>query len=90
MRIDLFSRPIDPAETVGPAAGKNSRVKSRETSDCAAELSLGTRVRVLEAKLAQVPEIREERVAALQKQFQENTYSMSPEQAAKAVLADWS
>jgi anti-sigma28 factor (negative regulator of flagellin synthesis) len=91
MRIDLFSRSIDYAESAASAVRSSKGAASaKQTSGAGAELSLGVNARGLEAKLAEIPEMREERVAALKLQIQQQQYGVKPEQTAHAMFADWS
>jgi negative regulator of flagellin synthesis FlgM len=47
-------------------------------------------VQQLNAQLAQMPDVRSERVAALQQQVQQGTYNPSNEQIANAMLSEQS
>jgi flagellar biosynthesis anti-sigma factor FlgM len=91
MRIDLFSRSIDFSEKTAPArsTGKGASASSH-VSGPGAELTLGAHAKIVQATLAEVPEVRKDRVAALRAEIQQGRYSVPAERTADALFAEWS
>jgi flagellar biosynthesis anti-sigma factor FlgM len=97
MRIDLTPKgPESPDESKRiSSGGTNAKAKptsasnaSDETSD-RAELSPDqTRVRALASQVSDLPEIRQERVAALSAAVRNGSYNVSPDQTAKAMMTE--
>jgi flagellar biosynthesis anti-sigma factor FlgM len=92
MRIDLNLANTNSVES-SPST-KNNGAKSHEVAGSAAtqdatQLSAGVqRVSALESQLAQVPEVRSERVAQLQDAIRNGNYSVTNDQIASAMLSD--
>lgn len=91
MRIDLnlgISPTADSAKPVKADVASGSGAKS---SDLAADVANPSadyaRAQVLTATLSQLPDVREERVAALAEMVQSGTYAVSSEQTAEALMA---
>ena len=89
MRIDNNTR-IPDATGAGQAKPSSSAVAgsgSALASDTA-KLSTGqSAVQALAANVNDVPEIRQERVAALAKALREGSYQVTPEQTAEALIS---
>jgi len=89
VRIDNNTRIPDAVET-GQSRPSSSVVAgsgSGLASDTA-KLSTGQRaVQALAAKVNEVPEIRQERVAALAQAVRDGSYQVSPEQTAEALIS---
>jgi len=90
MRIDLSAN-VGETRDAGSAGKASSQVVAGagnvgpETDS--ARLSTDTaKVRALNAAVLQVPEIRQEKVAALAEQVGKGNYAVSPEQTAEALL----
>ena len=76
--------PRDSPKFLRPAAGSGADVESRAT-DAGDTVQLSgalSQVQQLNAQLAQTPDVRATRVAALQQQVQQGTYQPSNEQIA--------
>jgi flagellar biosynthesis anti-sigma factor FlgM len=90
MRIDLNAS-VGQTPDAGPArkAGSPSLAGAGNAAPEAdsAQLSTDTvTVQVLSAAVLQLPEVRQEKVAALAEQVQNGSYAVSPEQTAGALL----
>ncbi len=93
MRIDLNAI-IPEAPDPGQSAKSASRTASSSSSgeglgggDTAKLSQNQGRVQELTAQVNQLPEIRQDRVAALQRALDEGNYRVTPGQAAEAVLS---
>jgi flagellar biosynthesis anti-sigma factor FlgM len=93
MKIDLHGKPPEmpdasrPTKSGSQAAAKSSREETGATDR--AELSQDqARVRHLAAEVHRLPEMRQERVAALQRAIRDDSYSVSAEQAAEAMMSE--
>ena len=94
MRIDL-NRSIPGAqgseESSRASARPASTGKGIEPAADAAEVSWGrASVQALTASVHQLPEIRQERVAALSQMIRSDTYRVTPEQMADALITHMS
>lgn len=67
------------------AASQNASLDSGDTVELSGALG---QVQQLNAQLSQVPDVRSERVAALQQQIQQGTYQPSDEQIANTMYAE--
>ena len=104
MRIDPSFQYLNnvPTENVGNTQGQSkipsSQVAGGNTSESQLSDSGDTvhfsgnlaEIQQLKAQLAQTPEVRADRVSALQQQIQQGTYNPSSEAIAKAMAADFS
>ncbi len=80
------SQPKIPSSPVpGGATPESQAIDARDTVQLSGTLS---EVQQLKAQLAQTPEARAGRVAALQQQLQQGTYRPSNEAIANAMVAD--
>ena len=92
MRIDLNFANTSSVESSRSA--KNNGGKSHEVAGSSAvqdstQLSTGIqRVSALESQLAQLPDLRSERVAHLQQAIRSGNYAVSNDQIASAMLSD--
>jgi len=92
MRIDPNAG-LTPAAS-GAASSANPRSAAAGSSSATpaadqAELSYDqARVNALTAQVNALPEIRREKVAALQSAVKQGTYQVSPEQTAEAIVAE--
>jgi len=87
MRIDLIVRVPDTPDS-GPTKA-NARAAEASSSLAADTAKLWTdhnRVAALSAKVNHLPEIRQEKVAALAKKVREGSYQTTPEQTAAAMI----
>jgi len=103
MRIDPGFQYLDnvPPEGVGNTQGQ-SKIPSQVTGGSTTEAQLPdsgdtvhfsgnlAEVQRLKAQLAQTPEVRADRVAALQQQIQQGTYNPGSEAIVQAMVADFS
>jgi flagellar biosynthesis anti-sigma factor FlgM len=91
MRIDL--NPIPEAPDPGQSTKSGSHVASGgvnadgSTGDTAKLSQLQGRVPELLSQVNQLPDIRQDKVAALQQAIQEGSYSVTPGQSAEALLS---
>jgi anti-sigma28 factor (negative regulator of flagellin synthesis) len=93
MRIDLNTRVPDI-----PRSGKSARTDSAspansmagELAPHEARLSLHARVQALEAGVRGLPEVRQDKVAALQRATRDGTYNASAGQIAEAIFRELS
>jgi negative regulator of flagellin synthesis FlgM len=93
MRIDANNRLRETGD-----AGSAGQASQRATSGAAGQSLLGNdtaelstdqvRVQSLAAEVNQLPEVRQEKVAALSSAVREGTYNVSPEQTAEAMVAE--
>jgi flagellar biosynthesis anti-sigma factor FlgM len=104
MRIDPSNPYLNNAASDGPAkasgdtfvsspAGAKQAVETAGAADSGDTLQLsGTlaQVQQLKSQLAQLPDLRAARVAALQQQIQQGSYRPSGEQIAGAMIAEFS
>jgi flagellar biosynthesis anti-sigma factor FlgM len=90
MRIDPNNRLRELGETVEQSGSRVLATSVRSVSgDDTAELSGDqARVQSLVEKVIQLPDIRQEKVAALGLAIQQGHYEVSPEQTAEAILAE--
>jgi negative regulator of flagellin synthesis FlgM len=103
MRINLESKNTQPAANE-PAVNElgntqRSAATSSTTGNSASQTSLGSdsaelsmdyaRVASLASQINGLPEIRQEKVAALSNAIQQGTYDVSPEQTADAMLSEF-
>jgi len=91
MRIDLNTGVPASAEG-GQPARQGAAVKagsgSRELAPDVAQLSSDhVRVQALTAAVSQLPEVRQEKVAALAQLVRSGTYSVTPQQTAEALIS---
>jgi flagellar biosynthesis anti-sigma factor FlgM len=93
MRIDLNNR-IPEAQDSGQMAAKTGAASSASASsspglgvDTATFSSDAARVQALADKVSGLPDIRQERVAALAEALRSGSYSTAPEQTAEALLS---
>jgi anti-sigma28 factor (negative regulator of flagellin synthesis) len=90
MRIDLNSSFLPPESTQsvksGPRAGETG-VQSPLGNDSAELSSDQLSATALTSAVAQVPEIRQEKVAALAEKLRTNAYEVSPQQTAEAIVS---
>lgn len=89
MRIDNNVRIPDAAQA-GQARSSSSVAAgpgSDLTSDTAQLSTSQNAVQALAAKVNQVPEVRQERVAALASAIQDGSYQVTPQQTAEALMA---
>lgn len=92
MRIDANAgagAAADLSESAKPGSRASARTPSSEAlASDQAELSAGqARVQVLAAQVDNFPEIRQEKVAALEDAIQKGTYQVTPEKTAEAILS---
>jgi flagellar biosynthesis anti-sigma factor FlgM len=98
MRIDP-SKNIAPGENsaCSIAAGTNAKAGARAASKASADkrnsdpsefLSAQSRAAVLASRVNQLPDVREEKVAAIARAVKWGTYQVTPEQTADAILSD--
>ena len=90
MRINLNSKTQDTAD-VGQAATTGSRVAGNSNgallpADTAVLSPEQARVQSLAAEVNSLPDVRQEKVAALGLAIQQGNYEVSPEQTAEALL----
>lgn len=93
MRINSNSSPgnpslsgLDGASARKPVQG--SEVPSRPGEDSAQLAFSREAIATLKAQLAQMPEIRQERVAALRQAVANGTYQITPQQVAHAMFQE--
>lgn len=93
MRIDLQGKPPEmpdasrPTKSGSKAASRTSGGNARAADR--AELSQDqARVRQLATEVIRLPEIRQEKVAGLQRAIRDDSYSVSAEQAAEALMSE--
>jgi len=93
MRIDATNTLPGSQQPDGPGSS-TSRTKSAQAgqtvlgSDTASLSSAGERIASLKAQLQNTPEVRRDRVQALQKAVQEGSYQPTDQQIASAILSD--
>jgi len=91
MRIDLnlgISPAADSATPVKPDIAVGSGPKNSDLAgDVASPSADYARAQALTAALSQVPDVREEKVAALAQMVHSGSYTVSPEQTAEALMA---
>lgn len=93
MRIDLnaiISEGPDPGHSTKTSSGAGSPAASGEGplgADTATLSHDQGRIRELASQVGQMPEIRQEKVAALQRVIDENSYGVTPGQAAEALIS---
>ncbi len=93
MKIDApltFPQQVEPQRvgTTGSSPAKNQAGTVALTPD-SAQLSVdGGKVQQLKAGLAAVPDVRQDRVAALQKAIASGSYNVSGQQIAQAMSSD--
>jgi flagellar biosynthesis anti-sigma factor FlgM len=89
MRIDLNAN-VGPTADAGQAGKTGSRVGlgagSVEEADSAQLSTDQVKVQALSAAVLQLPEIRQEKVAALAAQVQKGNYQVGAQQTAEALL----
>ena len=88
MRIDNNATIPDAPQT-GQAKSNSSAVSSSGSGPASdtAKLSTGqSAVQALAAKVNEVPEVRQERVAALASAIRNGSYQVTPEQTAEALI----
>ena len=95
MRIDLHigSREVTESSRSGASSGTAKKKASagapaQEHSDEAKLSFSSSRVRELEQLVANVPDIRKDRVQSLKTALQEGRYELQAEQVSSAMLAD--
>jgi negative regulator of flagellin synthesis FlgM len=77
------TRGAQPSQTNG--APDNTQVDPQDSFQLSGTLGL---VQQLKAQLAQVPDVRSERVAALRQQVQQGTYKPTNDQIANAMVSE--
>jgi len=91
MRINLSTGippTVDPGRSAKPGASSAGGINQAELATDTAKLSTdGSRIAGLTAAVNELPEIRQERVAALSEQVRSGTYRVSPEQTAEAIIS---
>ena len=90
MRIDLNlgnSPAVDSTQPVKPEASGSAAKSSNLAADVANPSADYMRAQALTAGLSQLPEVREEKVAALAEKVQNGSYAVSPEQTAEALMS---
>jgi len=91
MRIDLnsnISQTPDPGESSKPGLQSPSGPAPSESAADVAKLSRDyVRAQALTESVNQVPEIRQEKVAALAQLIRNGNYAVTPEQTAAALLS---
>lgn len=91
MRIDLNSKSPETRQAERPNSS-SSRADSRGRAairEDQASLSLNqARMRTLESQVAQMPEVRSERVKALAQRIKDGTYDVSAQQTADALISE--
>jgi len=93
MKIDMpltFPQQVEP-QRVGTGGSSPSQVQAgtEALSPDRAQFSVdGEKVQQLKGNLAAVPEVRQERVAALQKAIASGNYNVSGQQIAQAMSSD--
>jgi len=92
MRIDLnalIPEAPDPGQsTKSPqAAASNSNSDGLTGADSAQISQYQGRVQELASQVSQLPEIRQDKVAALQRAIQSGSYQVTPAQSAEALLS---
>ena len=93
MRIDATNTLPGSQQPDGPGAS-TATSKPRQLSevvlgsDTASLSTAGEKVASLQAELQNVPEVRHDRVQALQKAIREGSYQPTDEQIANAILSD--
>ncbi|HLH08491.1 MAG TPA: flagellar biosynthesis anti-sigma factor FlgM [Terriglobales bacterium] len=92
MRIDLNlanTNSVDSSRPTKTNVSKSVDLSSVAARQDATQLSPEIqRVSALEAQLAQLPEVRSDRVAELQQAIRNGSYSVSADQIANSMLAD--
>ena len=92
MRIDLNlanTNSVESSRSTKNHVSKSEATTGSASSQDAAQLSAGVqRVSALESQLAQLPEVRPERIAQLQQAIRSGNYSVSNDQIAAAMLSD--
>jgi flagellar biosynthesis anti-sigma factor FlgM len=92
MRIDLnaiIPEAPDPGNSTksgSQAASASSNPEKLGGGDTATLSQDQGRIKTLAAQVTQLPEIRQEKVAALQRAIAEGNYRVTPEQSAEALL----
>ena len=89
MRIDNNAR-IQDATELGQAKSNSPAVTGSGANLAADTVALSISqgaVQALAAKVSEMPEVRQERVAALAQAIRDGSYQVSPEQAAEALMA---
>jgi flagellar biosynthesis anti-sigma factor FlgM len=90
MRIDL-NAPIteapDPGQSTKSQASGSPNAAAVSGGDTAKLSQDQARVQVLASEVNQLPEIRQDKVAALQRAIGEGTYSVNSEQSAEALIS---
>jgi flagellar biosynthesis anti-sigma factor FlgM len=74
--------------TAKPSAKPTRQHAGERIRDHAEFSRLHSRAEVLTAQVNQLPDVRQERVAALANAVQNGTYQVSPEQTADAILSE--
>lgn len=93
MRIDGNNPVFGTQQTDAPDSPASTPKSRRATqtalgSDTATLSSTGAKVASLQAELQNTPEVRHDRVEALQKAVQDGSYQPTDQQIASAILAD--
>lgn len=88
MRIDAYNQ-INQLYGVGKTSksGKTGRVNGVSGTDQVSFSSIGKDMQIAKAALANVPDVREERVNELKTQIQNGTYNVSNESFADKLMA---
>jgi len=93
MKIDAshtYPQPIGPqgVGTTGAAPGQNEGVSANLSTDQAQCSVDSTKLQQLKSSLAGVPEVRQDRVAALQQAIASGSYKVSGQQIAESMSSD--
>jgi flagellar biosynthesis anti-sigma factor FlgM len=93
MKIDMpltFPQQVEPQRvgTTGPPPSQSQGETPALSSDRAQFSVDGEKVQQLKGNLAAVPEVRQDRVAALQQAIASGTYNVSGQQIAQAMSSD--
>jgi flagellar biosynthesis anti-sigma factor FlgM len=89
MRIDLGNSLLS-AESIGPGKTAVHRAQAESSGECGDVAQLSTSrfsVAGLTAVASQLPEVRQEKVAALAAQLRAGTYDVSAKQTAEAMIS---
>jgi anti-sigma28 factor (negative regulator of flagellin synthesis) len=92
MRIDLnpaMPQAVDSGPSAKPAFNSSSGTAGRGSIADVADLSTDyVRVQALATAVSQLPEIRQDKVAALAEKVRSGNYAVTSEQTAEALLSD--
>jgi negative regulator of flagellin synthesis FlgM len=86
MRINPFQQPQDIASTEQANRQHNKKAAQTQTPQQPDGVTLSAQ---LQQKLAQAPDVRQERVAAIKQAMQDGTYNVSDSQLADAMFKEF-